>query len=106
MNERRTTETYTLSIYMAGDIATAKQVCREFCRIGFCVTTEPLTFIYSGGEEKGFRIGVINYPRFPSSPDTLWEQTTLLANTLRSRLCQHSYSIVSPDKTVWDSCRA
>lgn len=98
-------DTYTAQIYMAGDIQQAKHVCREFCQTGLCVTIEPLDYIYTGGEESGFRVGLINYPRFPVSNGEIRNIAERLALTLRSRLFQHSYTIVFSDTTIWNSSR-
>src|SRR5579859_5196816 len=93
-------------IFIGGDIDQAKQVCREYCfAIGLCVTVEPVSFIYTGGEENGVRIGIINYPRFPSIYEELEKRAVDLAEMLKSRLCQHSYSIVGPVNTLWKSTR-
>lgn len=98
--------TYTIDIFIAGDLDQARQACREFCfDRGFCVTVTPAAFIYTGGEEAGVRVGCINYPRFPSTPDDLWAKARDLAEMLRTRLCQHSFSMVAPDHTVWVSHR-
>lgn len=106
MSEIKSAETIRFDIFMAGDIAQAKQVCREYCfKIGLCVTVEPTTYIYTDGEEEGFRIGLINYPRFPSSATVLSAAAKGLANLLMERLCQHSYSIVGPNKSEWTSRR-
>jgi hypothetical protein len=100
-----TAPTYTAQIYMAGDIAHARQVCRRFCSSGLCVTLEPVEFIYTGGAEDGFRVGLINYPRFPARNEDTFDKAVRLANQLRDELCQHSYSIVTPSVTVWDTTR-
>lgn len=93
-------------IFIAGSIEQAKQVCREYCfEKGLCVTIEPVTYIYTGGEEEGVRIGLINYPRFPTDKETLATTARDLATVLMHRLCQHSYSIVGPEKTEWYSRR-
>ncbi|WP_206524891.1 hypothetical protein, partial [Mesorhizobium sp. M7A.F.Ca.CA.001.04.1.1] len=63
------------------------------------------TYIYTGGEEAGVRIGLINYPRFPSDEATLLENAVKLAVQLMNRLSQHSYSIVGLEKTHWFSRR-
>jgi len=99
--------TYTATIFIAGDYATAARVCRDYCyAVGLCVTVEPTSYIYTGGEEAGVRVGLINYPRFPSEPAEVREKAFELANRLRSELCQHSWSVVTPDATYWDSRRA
>lgn len=104
----KTDVSFTASIYMAGDIAQAKQVCREFCLdVGLCVTVTPTTFIYTGGEEEGFIVGLINYPRFPALPQDITDKAQALAEFLRQRLFQHSYCIVGcgGGRTIWNSTR-
>ena len=104
--EPKIAATIRFDIFMAGDIAVAKQACRGFCfDEGLCVTIEPTTFIYTGGEEEGIRVGLINYPRFPTTVDALSEVTRRLAHRLMLTLCQHSYSIVGPNDTEWYSRR-
>lgn len=98
-------ESIQFEIFMAGDYAQAKQVCREYCRKGFCVTIEPCDYVYTGGEETGFRVGVRNYPRFPSSEESLRDNAFWLADALRERLCQHSYMVVGPKDTWWNTTR-
>jgi len=98
--------TRTFEIFMAGDLAQAKQACREFCfDNGFCVTITPTDFIYTGGEESGFKVGIINYPRFPCSERELREKAFALGDLLMRRLCQHSYTVVGPNDTDWFSRR-
>ena len=98
--------TVRYDIFMAGDIDQAKQFCREFCFIaGLCVHIEPVDYIYTGGEEAGFKIGLLNYPRFPANNADLHDTALNLAEKLRGRLCQHSYMIVGPDMTEWFSVR-
>lgn len=99
--------TIRYDIFIAGDLQQAKQVCREYCfDTGFCITIEPVDYIYTGGEESGMRIGIINYPRFPSDKDNLYLKTAQLAQKLMNRLCQQSYSIVGVDRTTWVSRRS
>lgn len=98
--------TIQFQIFMAGDLAQAKQVCREYCfDVGLCVTIEPVDYIYTGGEESGFRIGLINYPRFPTTHDALYGRASELAEILMLRLRQHSYSLAGPVFTHWVSRR-
>lgn len=108
MNNAKTTNvpTVRVDIFIAGDLQQAKQVCREWCmEVGACVTVEPTDYIYTGGEESGVRIGFINYPRFPSDEGTITDRAISLADLLMVRLCQQSYSIVSPEETLWVSRR-
>lgn len=101
-----TATTIRVDIFIAGDLEQAKQVCREWCmEVGACVTVEAVSYIYTGGEEAGVRVGFINYPRFPSDADTIFNRASGLADRLLVRLCQHSYSIVGPEKTTWYSRR-
>lgn len=93
-------------IFMAGDIQQARQMCRQFCfEIGLCVTVEAVDFIYTGGEETGFRVGLINYPRFPKPAEEIFQQARQLGDRLMEGLHQLSYSIVGPAETVWISRR-
>lgn len=99
-------ETIRFDIYIAGDLAQAKQACREYClEVGACVHVEVVDYIYTGGEEAGCKVGLINYPRFPQTQDGLRESAIALAERLRVGLCQHSYCIVGPDETEWVSYR-
>lgn len=103
-----TVETYTVKLYMSGDIEHAKRILRSECyppNEGLCVTIDPTTFIYSGGEESGFVAGFLNYPRFPTTPERLFERATAIAATLVIELCQWSALLVAPDKTEWINMR-
>lgn len=98
--------TIRFDIFIAGDLDQAKLLCREHCfEVGLCVTVEPVTYIYTGGEEAGVRVGLINYPRFPATLDELRDKARALANRLMQGLFQHSYSIVGPEATEWYSRR-
>jgi hypothetical protein len=98
-NER----SHPVSIFIAGDPGHAKRICREHCdQVGLCVTVTPTTYVYTGGEELGVIVGLINYPRFPSSSADIWQRAEALALHLRVR----SFTLQAPDKTVWYSWRA
>lgn len=99
-------ETIRYDIFIAGDASQARQVCRKYCfEIGLCVTVESVLYIYKGGEELGVRVGLINYPRFPSEQESISGHAKNLADLLMVDLCQHSYSIVGPSTTTWASRR-
>lgn len=105
--KKSTADTIRFDIFIAGDFDQAKQACREHCMaVGLCVTVEPISYIYTGGEESGVRVGLINYPRFPTDHDTLRDRARALGDALMMRLCQHSYSIVGPRETEWYSRRS
>lgn len=102
-----TASTYTVKIYMSGPIEAAKQTLRAECmREGLCVTIEPTTFIYTGGEEGGFVVGLLNYPRFPCEPPVLWERALQIARLLLDATHQHSALLVDPLVSHWITLRA
>tara|TARA_B100000678_G_C18122159_1_gene467143 strand:+ start:350 stop:682 length:333 start_codon:yes stop_codon:yes gene_type:complete len=97
---------YPISIFIAGDPLEAEAVCREYCdEVGLCVTLIETVYCYTGGEEAGVIVGLINYPRFPSKPEQIWEHAEALADRLLHGLGQQSYTIQAPDRTVWISHR-
>lgn len=98
--------TYWIKLYLAGPIEVAKQVLRAEClREGLCVTIEPTTYIYTGGEEAGYIVGLLNYPRFPSTPAALNARAEVIAKRLLAETYQHSYLMVTPGVTEWVSLR-
>lgn len=103
----KTAPTYQIKLYVAGPIDVAKQILRGEClREGLCVTIEPTDFIYTGGEEAGYVVGLLNYPRFPGTPQQLWERAHHIAELLVGGTHQHSVLLVAPDTTQWLSRRA
>jgi hypothetical protein len=103
---KSTVNTYWVTIYMAGPIEIAKQLIRaEALREGLCVTIEPTTFIYTGGEEVGYAVGLLNYPRFPSDKGALLERARQLMHILLEGKYQHSGLMMAPDITEWVSKR-
>ena len=101
-----TEPTYWVRIYASGPIEAAKQAIREDClREGLCVTIEPTTFIYTGGEEEGFCVGLIQYPRFPSPESDIWQRAVGLAKKIRTATFQHSTLIMDATQTLWLSER-
>ena len=101
-----TVPTFWVKIYAAGDIEIAKQVCRKECfNIGLCVTIEPVEYIYTGGQETGYIVGLINYPRFPATAEAIYEQAKILALKLKEEGCQHSALLMPPEKTEWLTTR-
>jgi hypothetical protein len=94
--------TYWVKIYSSGSIEAAKEVIRKDClEEGLCVTIEPTLFIYSGGEELGYVIGLINYPRFPATKESIFARAHNLAEKILAASYQRSILIMSPERTVW-----
>lgn len=107
----KTCPSYPMSIFMAGDMKTAFDVCMEYCeRVGFCVTLNGTGYVYRGRghgtHSPGFVVGLINYPRFPMTKEQLWGRARELAELLRDACEQESYTIQAPDDTVFVSDRA
>lgn len=103
---RAQAETCRVDIWIAGDVADAKRTLRRLCASGgLCVSVTETTFIYKGGEEAGVRVGLINYPRFPTTRAALFVQARTVADALCEALYQHSYCLVTDDVTEWFTAR-
>ena len=100
--ETLTSKTYWVRIYISGPIDVIKQACRAECADeGLCVTVDGTTFIYTGGEEQGAVIGLINYPRFPKSDEAIMSRARGLAMRLLEATHQGSVLVQSPDRSEW-----
>lgn len=98
--------THWARIYIAGPIEAAKQIIREECFPGgLCVTIEPTTFIFKQGEEAGYVVGLINYPRFPESVESINARAERLLHRLLDGTFQGSACYVTPEFTRWFSKR-
>ena len=104
--QHETADTYWVKLYLAGPIEIAKHVLRAECLTeGLCVTIEPTLFIYTGGEEAGYVVGLVNYPRFPSSPQAIRDRASALMHKLLDATFQHSAMMMTPETTEWISKR-
>ena len=94
--------TFWVRIYLAADFDVAKQICREYCyNQGLCVNIHKCNYIFTGGEEYGCCVELINYPRFPNTPKNILKIAKKLALTLVCMSCQHSVLIMTPTTTEW-----
>lgn len=94
--------TFWVRIYLSGPIDVIKQICRQDVKENpLCVTVEPTTFIYTGGEEQGAVVGLINYPRFPSDRQSIYNRARQLAVTLLDKTYQRSILLMTPYETEW-----
>lgn len=101
-----TEKTHSVRIYLSGPIEVAKQLLRAEClRTGLCITIEPSTFIYTGGEERGYVVGLVNYPRFPTTPCELNARALHIAEMLLTGTHQLSALVMTPTETTWLSRR-
>lgn len=85
---------YSVSIFICGDINSATKFIQNYCnKIGLCVTIEPVNYIFTGGNEMGMRIGLINYARFPKADCDIWCRAMDLAYLLKDHLNQGSFTV-------------
>jgi len=105
----KTVPSFTASIYVgtkphySGEpivIDHARGFLQQYVDQGLCVTLTPTEFIYTKGKEPGFIVGLINYPRFPSSSEKLKEHAKQIALGLLTLYQQFKVSVVFPDETV------
>lgn len=98
--------TFWVKIYIAGPIEVAKQIIRRECkREGLCVTIDPTDYIYTGGEEAGYVVQLINYPKFPKADEDIFDRALNLANDLMDETYQESFLLMTPLETFWYSER-
>jgi len=87
---------FSAHIWMAGDYDMARNICRQICaKQGACFSISKTDYIYTGGEESGFTINLINYPRFPSEHSKLFLEAEQLGERLAIELGQGSFTITT-----------
>lgn len=102
MNKHTYSHTHRATICVSGPANEIEQSCRKFClAIGLCVTVTPTKFIFSGGEETGVEIGLLNYPRFPKDGEEIDQLAISLATLILERTFQRTALVVTPDQTTW-----
>jgi len=78
-----------------------RKICQQFCNdVSYCVTVESCTYLYFKGRERGARIGLINYPRFPELPFQTRIYAIQLAERLHTAFKQQKVTIVMPTETL------
>jgi hypothetical protein len=99
-------ETYSadgvkLQVPIVHSLWDVQSVLRDYCDIvGLCVTLSETQYIFTHGSERGIVVGLINYPRFPSTPEAIRGHAMELAARLKVALGQRRVSVVFPDETV------
>lgn len=94
-------ESHYATIHMAGDISQAEAIIRKFCDVGACVQVAPCNYIYTRGQESGFTARIMNYARFPRTPQQVWDLARDLADILAEELSQKSFSIETNERSVY-----
>ncbi len=105
-----TVPTFTASVYVgfkdrdtgrSGSLDQARKWLQAHVNdVGLCVTLTPTEFIYTDGGEPGFIVGLINYPRFPDTPEKLKWKALAIAKGLLTLFHQYRVSVVFPTETV------
>lgn len=99
-------DSYPVNIYMAGDINMARHALSRYTRtVAVCARIADTSYIYPGGEERGFVVSLLNYPKFEKTNERLLEVARDMAEFLRDNLYQDSYTIEAPNRTIWNSFR-
>jgi len=94
----QTCDPYPVSIFIAGDYNGAEAICREYCdQVGLCVTLTKTLYVYTGGQEPGIIVGLINYPRFPKTSVDILLLAEDLGKKLLQDLNQQSFTIQGLD---------
>lgn len=97
---------FPVTIYIGGRYSKAIQVLEKYCnKVGYCVTLKSTLYVYKDGREHGIEVGLINYPRFPATPEQIIDKAIEIAEKLRKELKQESFSIQTPRDTIWYSYR-
>lgn len=104
--KRTEVASYPVTIFVAGEhgLHEIDRECQRYCdEIGLCVTLTRADYIYTGGRESGFAIGLINYPRFPSEAEDIFARAEELARRIiENEFCRvQSATVQAPDRTVW-----
>jgi hypothetical protein len=110
MSAKIEAKTYTAQIYVGLRTGYTEKIrsldeVRDICQMyvdeaGLCVSVTPTEFIYTSGREPGAVVGLIHYPRFPSTPSQLEQHALSLAQLLQEGLEQYRVSVVLYDRTV------
>lgn len=100
-------QSYTCHLWMAGDYNEARAFLRRHViDKPDCYSIMPASYIYTGGEEQGFRISLITYPRIPREPEEIAINLELIGIQLCEHLGQGSFTVETPQKTSFFSRRA
>jgi len=78
----------------------AERILQNYCDNNpLCVTLKQIEYIYKDGNEMGFEIGLINYPRFPDTKENITQKALEIGMIFLEKFNQYKISVVSTDKT-------
>lgn len=75
-------------------------------REGLCVNIHATSYIYTGGEEAGYIVELVNYPRFPADPSEIDTRALDILRKLLKGTYQHSAMLMTPDQCTWVTTRS
>ena len=79
-----------------GSIEETHRICQKFCDdVPYCVSVAPVHFIYHKGNEKGVKVTLINYLRFPEPRRQIIVRAKNLAKNLMDAFSQMRVSIIT-----------
>lgn len=81
------------------ELVKVRDICQKYVEGGLCVTLTKTTFVYTGGNEPGVRIGLINYPRFPVENRVVLNHAMKLAEILMDELKQFRCTVMDSEMT-------
>jgi len=100
-------QTYSCAIYIASNFDDVRLTLQKMAAsVGMCVSIERCGFVYTGGFEEGVAIRLINYPRFPSTPEKIKDMALKMAKHVMVETGQGSCSVECSDETIFLSRRS
>lgn len=78
-----------------------RQICQKYVDTEkSCITLTSTEFFYVKGNEPGFIVGFINYPRFPATYEEINDKAIKLAKELMISLKQYRVTITTPNNSI------
>ncbi len=82
-------------------IEEVQNILQYYCDdVGLCVTLTPTKYIYQNGFEEGCIIGLINYPRYIMTNETIKRHAIKIGDMIRVTFKQYRVSVVCSDETI------
>ncbi len=83
------------------NLSFAEEVIRSYVdREKLGVTLTPTMFLYPGGSEPGFCVGLINYPRYPSAFCDIRSHAMKIGKLLLEQLGQERLTVILADCSI------